>query len=113
MNNSQGFTLIELVIVMIIISILIAVAVPMFIDLTDDAQLAHDRELIAKLRTETVLMMATNALGNATNAYGYYWPETAAEVWAGMSGTGNATSWLHSSSTVTYDPTNGAWAGVQ
>ncbi|MFC1498793.1 type IV pilin protein, partial [Verrucomicrobiota bacterium] len=50
MSNSQGFTLIELVAVMIIISILTAVAVPRFIDLRDQAEEVHDKELLGNLR---------------------------------------------------------------
>ena len=38
MNNSKGFTLIELVIVIVILGILAATAAPKFIDLTGDAR---------------------------------------------------------------------------
>ena len=40
MNNSKGFTLIELVIVIVILGILAATAAPKFIDLTGDARAA-------------------------------------------------------------------------
>lgn len=39
-NKANGFTLIELIIVIIILSIIAAVAIPQFINLKDDAQIA-------------------------------------------------------------------------
>ena len=40
MNKQQGFTLIELVIVIIVLGIIAAFAVPKFINLSSDARLA-------------------------------------------------------------------------
>lgn len=41
MNKSKGFTLIELIVVMVILAILAAMAVPKFVDLQSDARIAR------------------------------------------------------------------------
>ncbi|WP_448553870.1 prepilin-type N-terminal cleavage/methylation domain-containing protein [Thalassotalea montiporae] len=46
-NKSSGFTLIELIVVIVILGIISVTAIPRFIDLTDDANLAVIRTLAA------------------------------------------------------------------
>lgn len=54
--NSNGFTLIELVIVIVILGILSVVAAPRFIDLSSDARIASITSLEASMRTASDLV---------------------------------------------------------
>jgi MSHA pilin protein MshA len=64
--NSKGFTLIELVVVIVILGILAAVAIPRYIDFAGDANEAVAEANVGAIRTAVAMAYAENALnGNA------------------------------------------------
>ncbi len=64
MNKQQGFTLIELVIVIIVLSILAAFALPKFINLSSDARLASLRGMEGAMRSGTHLIYSKAVITN-------------------------------------------------
>ena len=58
-NKQKGFTLIELIVVMVIVGLLGAVAVPKFIDLTDKAEAASVKNVLGSVRSALSLKVAS------------------------------------------------------
>ena len=71
MKNSQrgrqgGFTLIELVIVVVLIGILSAVAIPKYVDFKNDAALAASKGLAGALASASAINYAANRVNSTT-----------------------------------------------
>jgi len=68
MNRQSGFTLIELVIVIVLLGVLAAIAVPRFVNLQDDALLAQRNATAAAISSAMNINYGACAVNNFTVA---------------------------------------------
>lgn len=98
-----GFTLIELIVVIVILGILAAVAIPQFTDISGQARLAVGQAACGSLHTTAVMYYASNKAATPIATL-----QTNTVV---QSGTTSAGAWAGTCAAPTFTPTGGTAVG--
>ena len=127
LKNNKGFTLIEMVIVIVVLGVLSAVAIPQFINMKQDAEAASNLGWVAGLRSCISINFAGEILGktvtvSATTVAGPALPASGDEVGkidgcvtgssrpASLTGVSTGTTWTGLSPLIASgNPTTSVW----
>ena len=98
--NSRGFTLIEIIAVLVVLGILAAIAVPKYIDLQKDARIKVAQSALGALQSTATMTYAKQLLNGTANASSWVEPGTGIIV-------GDFTGTISGQQQVTLTVTNG------
>jgi len=128
LKRHKGFTLIELIVVIVILGIMVTFAAPKFIDLQSDARTSVIRGVEGSIRSAATLVYSKSLIngteadatgtvavtgGNVTTAYGYPTADTAGitaaiDLEGGVTDDGAGVFSLQTNCTVTYTASTAA-----